>query len=230
MKSIPQKIDTMLWSNDDQFYNNVGYSAPYISFVKMQIIRLFWLLAVLVIWCLNFYINVKKVVIYFNFWALSFTLLALAFLFVSSGRQVIERKLAENGEPVPENEKSSTWKTGLLFYTLAWPFVVVSNLTFFIFFHEDQICQTYIDFGFEQWRAYVLIFSVLVPALALLSDFFTNRLVMSYKHLIVNVVFLALYLFLTFLGSTAQNRPVYGNHLGYLPHNNFQYQYNKPSS
>ncbi len=86
MKSLPQKIDTMLWSNDDQFFNNVGYSAPYITFVKMQIIRLIWLFAVLVIWCLNFYINVKKVVIYFNFWALSFTLLALAFLFVSSGR------------------------------------------------------------------------------------------------------------------------------------------------
>lgn len=86
MKSIPQKIDNLLWNKQEAFFNNVGYSAPFISFVNMQIIRLFWLIAVFLVWCLNFYINVKKCVIYINFWALTATLLALGFLFVSSGR------------------------------------------------------------------------------------------------------------------------------------------------
>jgi hypothetical protein len=81
----------MIWNKQEAFYNNVGYSAPCLSFVKMQVIRLFWLLVTFVVWCLNFYINVKKVVMYLNFWALTATLLGLGFLFVSSGRQAIER-------------------------------------------------------------------------------------------------------------------------------------------
>lgn len=113
----------------------------------------------------------------------------------------------------------------MLFYTIAWPLTVASNISFFVFFYEDQKCQTYIDFGFEPWRSQVVLVSVIAPLVALTSDFLCNRLVMSYKHLIVNILFTALYLFLSFLGSIAQNRPIYGNHLGYLPHDNFKYQY-----
>ncbi|CDW90199.1 UNKNOWN [Stylonychia lemnae] len=225
MKSIPQKIDHFLWSSQEEYFNNVGYSAPFTSFVNMQIVRLVSLLLILVIWVMNFYINVKKVVIYLNFWALTFTLLSLGFLFVSSGRQVIEKKLKERGEPVEEKDRSHTWKKGVLFYTLAWPFTVASNVTFFTFFYKDQTCQTYIDFGFEQWRGYVIFLSVIMPLVALIVDFFINRLVMSQKHMILTVLLTVLYIFLSFLGSLAQNRPVYGDHLGYVAHDDFKYEY-----
>ena len=86
MKSFPQRVNNFLWSNQEEYFNNVGYSAPFISFVNMQIVRLVSLFTILIIWALNFYINVKKCVIYLNFWALTFTLLGLAFLFASSGR------------------------------------------------------------------------------------------------------------------------------------------------
>lgn len=86
MKSFPQRVDNFLWNRQEEYFNNVGFSAPFISFVNMQIVRLVSLLIILVIWMMNFYINVKKVVMYLNFWSLTFTLLALGFLFVSSGR------------------------------------------------------------------------------------------------------------------------------------------------
>lgn len=152
---------------------------------------------------MNFYINVKKCVLYLNFWSLSLTLLALGFLFVSSGRQVIERELARRGQPVEEKEKSTTWKTGVILYTLAWPFTIASNVTYFTMFLEDQVCQTYIDFGFEQWRGYVLLFSVVFPLFALIIDFLLNRLVTTYKHTLINILFGVLYVFLSFLGSVA---------------------------
>ena len=124
----------MLWSNDEDWYNKVGYSAPFISFRTLQWTRLITFFIVLGIWALNFYINVKKVIIYINFWALTANLLSIGYLFGTSGRQVIERKLRERGQPVSDKEKSSLWKVGLLFYTIAWPFTTASTITFFAFF------------------------------------------------------------------------------------------------
>jgi hypothetical protein len=43
------------------------------------------------VWGLNFYVNVRKTVMYLNFWALTLTLLYLLFVFPSSGRQVVEK-------------------------------------------------------------------------------------------------------------------------------------------
>jgi len=80
---------------------------------------------------------------------------------------------------------------------------VASFVTFFAFFSEDQICQTYVDFGFQQWRAYVLVFSVVLPFIALSVDFTMNRIRMSNKHLIITLILAVLYIFLSFLGSVA---------------------------
>lgn len=62
-----------------------------------------------------------------------------------------------------------------------------------------------------------------LPMLALLIDFSLNRLTLSYKHLIVVTLVLALYILSTFIGSVVQSRPAYGNHLGYLTHKNFDW-------
>ena len=106
MKSIPQRIDHFLWSNEDSHFNKVGYAAPFISFKALQWTRLITFFIVLAIWALNFYINVKKVIIYINFWALTANPLSIGYLFATSGRQVIERKLKEANKPVSEKERS----------------------------------------------------------------------------------------------------------------------------
>jgi len=86
MKTIGQRIDQFLWNNEYDYFNKVGYSAPFISFISMQIIRLICMIFIFIVWCMNVYINVKKSVIYINIWGLTFTLFAFGFLFVSSGR------------------------------------------------------------------------------------------------------------------------------------------------
>jgi len=45
--------------------------------------------------------------------------------------------LEKLNQPVEEKEKSHTWKTGVLLYTLAWPFTIASTVTFFAFFYKD---------------------------------------------------------------------------------------------
>jgi hypothetical protein len=32
MKSLPQRFNEVLWNNQDDFFNKVGYAAPFISF------------------------------------------------------------------------------------------------------------------------------------------------------------------------------------------------------
>lgn len=217
-KSIPDRLNLLLWGVNEDFFNKVGYSAPFISFAKMQIVRLIFLLLLFIIWCINFYINVKKCVIYLNFWAITTTVLALGFLFVSSGRQVIERKLRERGDEVPEKERSRTWKMAVFFYTLAWPLTIVSNVIFFAFVKEEQVCYTFIDFGWDEWREIVIIASVISPLVALLVDLAMNRLVMSQKHIFINIFILFAYFFVfCIIGSAIQKyRPVYGKHLSYF--------------
>lgn len=69
----------------------------------------------------------------------------------------------------------------------------------------------------------MLLFSVIFPLFALIIDFFLNRLVTSYKHAVMNTLLALLYVFMSFLGSAAQQRPVYGDHLGYFLHSDFRY-------
>jgi len=140
-KTIEQRIDYHLFRDEHMFFNTLSCTAPFISFFWMQMIRLFMLCLVFVIWCLNVYINVRKCIIYINIWALTHTLLAMGFLFISSGKQMIEKKLEERGEPLTEKEKSSTWKIGVILYAVAFPFVVTTNLLFFVLYKDDLIEQ-----------------------------------------------------------------------------------------
>jgi hypothetical protein len=58
-------------------------------------------------------------------------LAALGFLFVSSGRKVVEKKLEERGEELEDKEKSTLWRRGVIYYNIAFPFVITSNVIFF---------------------------------------------------------------------------------------------------
>ena len=82
MSAIPKKFNDFLWSNNEEYFiQGVGLSAPCLSFFKMQVIRLILIILLIAVWGANFYINVKKMVMYLNFWALSFTLLYMVFMF-----------------------------------------------------------------------------------------------------------------------------------------------------
>lgn len=84
--------------HQESYFNKVGYSAPFISFFAMQMVRIISLALIFILWCVEFYITVKKCIMYLNFWGLTFTMLALGYMFVASGRQVIERKMRERGQ------------------------------------------------------------------------------------------------------------------------------------
>lgn len=137
MKTIGDKVDKVLWDKQEDYYNKVSYHAPFISFFNMQMIRCLNFVFVFVLWSLSLYISLKKCVLYIHCWALTQTLIALGFLFVSSGRQVIEKKLAARGDPVEEQEKSETWKVAILMYGIAMPFVFTANVLYFVLVKDD---------------------------------------------------------------------------------------------
>lgn len=137
MSTVPEKLNRWLWGAKEQYFKQgVGYSAPCLSFIFMQVIRLIMIILLIGVWGLNFYINVKKMVVYLNFWALSFTLLYLLFVFPTSGRQVVERKLLEL-KKLENSERSKAWKWGLIFHSIAWPITVTSTVLFSLFFYND---------------------------------------------------------------------------------------------
>lgn len=101
-------------------------------------------------------------------------------------------------------------------HSIAWPMTVTSTVLFSVFLWEEQVCQTYFDFGFDQWRSYVVFIASYFPMFALLIDLMISRVVLSYKHVIPAIFILALYFLITFLGSMVQSRPIYAKHLAYF--------------
>lgn len=81
-----------MWSGCEDYYNNVGTSA-FVSFAWMQIIRLIQTVILFFTWILSIYINMRKSIIYINFWALTFTFAAFLTLFMSSGKQKVQKTL-----------------------------------------------------------------------------------------------------------------------------------------
>ena len=142
------RVTSFIWGYDAQYYNRVGYHAPFISFAVMQIIRLVQLILVFCVWCVTFYINVKRSIIYMNCWALTITFLALFCLFFSSGKQYI---LRTNERQLQKSKRMnfSLWRYGVAFYAIALPFSAATMVWFLALVSNDQLCQTYNDFGYN---------------------------------------------------------------------------------
>jgi hypothetical protein len=113
-------------------------------------------------------------------------------------------------------ERSKSWKRAVFMHSIAWPMTVTSTVLFSVFLREEQVCQTYFDFGFDQWRKYVVLIASYFPMFALLIDLMISRVVLSYKHIVPAIFILALYFLITFLGSLVQSRPIYAKHLAYF--------------
>jgi hypothetical protein len=123
--------------------------------------------------------------------------------------------MAEKGKALDEKEQSRSWKLALFFHSLAWPLSVTSAVLFSVFLMDEQICTTYFDFGFAKWRGVVVFIATYFPIVVLTIDFLVNSIMFSYKHLLQNIVAFLLFVFASFLGSIAQDRPAYPNHLAF---------------
>lgn len=239
MSGFLRCVNRVLWAEPEQFYKaQIRTPGLGLGFIPMQVVRLCLILVTLGVWALNFYVNVKKCVMYLNFWALTFTLLYLLCVFPSAGRQEVERKMLEKrrkdkgeaaAEDLEENEKSTTWKIAIFFHSLAWPFTVCSVVSS-VFLIEDQVCATYFDFGFDQWRGVTVFIATYLPMGVLVIDFIFNKLVLPMKHLAFTLAFFLVYIAIAFIGTLVQDRPIYG-HMPFLHEygNNYDYTKKMPS-
>lgn len=100
----------------------------------------------------------------------------------------------------------------MIYYSLAWPLTVTSCITFSLYFLKDQVCATYFDFGFAQWREVVVILATYLPLFVLVVDLIINRVPLSYKHLYMNLVVIVAYIAINIISQFIQNRPIYGYH------------------
>jgi len=87
MSDLQNKINSFLWRGEEaQFKASMKEKSGCVSFYSMQMIRFIMIFFVLGVWSLNFYVNVKKCIVYLNFWSLTFTLLYLLWVLPSAGR------------------------------------------------------------------------------------------------------------------------------------------------
>ena len=79
----------LIWGQDIDDLNTVGSTIRCCSFFSMQMIRLFMLILMFGVWMMYSYVYMRSVLFFYNWWACTFTLLALLLLFVGSGKQVV---------------------------------------------------------------------------------------------------------------------------------------------
>lgn len=111
----------------------VGNTTICSNFPCMQIFRFIMVLAMIGILCCYCWIYLLNSLHQFHFWALLSCVLAEGHLFVGSGKELVKHKLTimalddENIKPI----KSRLWQTGLIWYTLALPTIITSNVIYF---------------------------------------------------------------------------------------------------
>lgn len=69
----------------------------------------------------------------------------------------------------------------------------------------------------EGFRPPIIYLSNILPLVVLFLDFFLNRVVIAYKHLIINLILTFVYFFATYIGQLALlGRPIYKFHLSWF--------------
>ena len=133
------------------------------NFKFTQTIRLIFMLSTFAVWGLLLYVWAKAVIAQFQFWILTFWLIAVSVTACSSGREVVEVKMLEKIKTeklkdgsiqpeqagdveLPKDEKSNLWKTAILFYSFATPLVIASPIMYLIFeqsMFTGEVCKLY---------------------------------------------------------------------------------------
>lgn len=188
-----------------------------------------------------FFINVKRSLLYLNFWAITMTFIAQLLLFQASGyvrmemakeREQMKAKEAEDRmrkpgkkvktavKKVSEKHKSRyMWKWALAIYIMAWSFTCASIVSFFMIVNDDQMCQTALIFGFAIWRTIYIILSVITAPVILLIEVLLNKIPIFLIHIFFPLLFLALYLGWIAMQSFLMRETVYGQNLAIWPYN-----------
>ncbi|TNV77115.1 hypothetical protein FGO68_gene6063 [Halteria grandinella] len=242
MKEWKQKrgcLDRFLWDHKNQeeqiinIYAQRLVGSSYISFAQMQLIRFISICAIVVVWILCFYINVKRSLFYLSFWALSMTMLAQMLLFYAASYTHLEVHRRLTNKKVKAKHRSTLWKWATALYLTAWPFAIAQVLMFATLLGDDQMCQTALKHGFGTWRSVVIVISVYVSPLALIIEGIFNKLVIPVRHMFLPLLCFLWYLSLTQLLSSLLQESAYGLHMATVPFFNFnwadnyaEYQYN----
>lgn len=87
------KFDNYFFGKEQHYFRENVAQASCLKFKNMQIIRLMLITVTLMAWGAMFYVNVKKCVMYLNFWSLTATLLYLLTVLPNAGKIVVEKQL-----------------------------------------------------------------------------------------------------------------------------------------
>ena len=85
------KFDNYFFGKEEIYYRENVAGTICSNFKTMQVIRIILIAVTLLVWAAMFYVNVKKCVMYLNFWSLSFTLLYLLTVLPNAGKIVVEK-------------------------------------------------------------------------------------------------------------------------------------------
>ena len=202
------------------------------------------------------YIYIRKAIFQYNFYSILFTFLAFLLLFIGSGKQVVYQQLVQlNKIDYKEKKKrQKIWKWGLLFYELAVPTVIVSNILYFVdlkvlidkirinilrdkvkwfsisnqSFKEDIRENLKISYykknDNEDWRFKFMIYAQLFPMFFLIIDMSINRLQIKLGNIKIFIIFTIFYILITLLAP-----PVYYENLNWRCSKNISYLYDKSS-
>ena len=163
-----------------------------------------------------FFIYVRKSFGYFHFYALLFTTLTFLFLVFEAGKQkVYQDKLLKKREFGLSYENLSTrkngWRFGLVFYSMAIPYCIASNIIYWVPFNEHfgakikgfpalrhDIYNNHILFYEEsvdsQWRDRFVDYSTIIPFGCIFLEFLFGKLIIPFNQIIVSLVFVLFFL------------------------------------
>ena len=121
----------------------------------------------------------------------------------------------EKGVKKEELMRSTLWMRGVVYYGLALPLVITSNIAYFFSFfdvQEDLFKVTAIFFQKEydpnkpakdslnDWRWFAITMSHLLPLIVVIFEVLMNKIRIAGHHIIFCLVFTCFYIFISYVG------------------------------
>lgn len=193
-------LSKFLWGKDPEVFNKLGFFNPYLrSFVFVQVLRLLSMITLLILWILNLYIFTRRAFVNFTFWTLTLQVAAQGYIFVAAGRAVVEQIIKKKRGQLLASEKSTYWRRAYFLYNMTVPLVLTSCI---LYWSNPVTCFTSdIDSVIKllggEWRYNTYTWTIILQISLLFVEFSINAQGMKYKHTIFPVMFIAVYLLIT---------------------------------
>lgn len=129
---LTRLVDLVLWRKSRNDFNTVGATCRFVSFWWLQIFRLLFLVMMAVDFILLFFIFFRFSFGFINFWSLVLSFSACGFLFIQSGKEVCLQSQIKNGTNKNKWIESDLWPVAILLYNQALPFVITSNVLYWV--------------------------------------------------------------------------------------------------